>query len=119
MFVNPDCLNIAYSNLEYLNLLRRADRVLPDGIGIHLAGRMKGTPMLENVNGTELFWWLVALVVGGGEWWWWRWWRGRWWWWWWWWRWWRWWRRGGVVVVSGGVGGGGGGGVVVAWLVVA
>jgi N-acetylglucosaminyldiphosphoundecaprenol N-acetyl-beta-D-mannosaminyltransferase len=54
-FVNPDCLNIAYSNLEYLNLLRRADRVLPDGIGIHLAGRMKGTPMLENVNGTDLF----------------------------------------------------------------
>jgi N-acetylglucosaminyldiphosphoundecaprenol N-acetyl-beta-D-mannosaminyltransferase len=54
-FVNPDCLNIAYTNSEYLNVLRRADLVLPDGIGIHLAGRIKGTPMLENVNGTDLF----------------------------------------------------------------
>lgn len=54
-FVNPDCLNIAYANSEYLNVLRRADLVLPDGIGIHLAGRIKGTPMLENVNGTDLF----------------------------------------------------------------
>jgi N-acetylglucosaminyldiphosphoundecaprenol N-acetyl-beta-D-mannosaminyltransferase len=54
-FVNPDCLNIAYTNSDYLHVLRRSELVLPDGIGIHLAGRIKGTPLLENVNGTDLF----------------------------------------------------------------
>jgi len=54
-FVNPDCLNIAYTNSDYLQVLIRSELVLPDGIGIHLAGRIKGTPMLENVNGTDLF----------------------------------------------------------------
>jgi N-acetylglucosaminyldiphosphoundecaprenol N-acetyl-beta-D-mannosaminyltransferase len=54
-FVNPDCLNIAYTNSDYRQVLIRSELVLPDGIGIHLAGRIKGTPMLENVNGTDLF----------------------------------------------------------------
>jgi N-acetylglucosaminyldiphosphoundecaprenol N-acetyl-beta-D-mannosaminyltransferase len=54
-FVNPDCLNLAYTNSDYLRVLVRSERVLPDGIGIHVGGRMKGTPMLENVNGTDLF----------------------------------------------------------------
>ncbi|HKD68679.1 MAG TPA: WecB/TagA/CpsF family glycosyltransferase [Candidatus Binataceae bacterium] len=54
-FVNPDCLNIAYTNSDYRQVLMESERVLPDGIGIHLGGRMKGTPMLENVNGTDLF----------------------------------------------------------------
>jgi N-acetylglucosaminyldiphosphoundecaprenol N-acetyl-beta-D-mannosaminyltransferase len=54
-FVNPDCLNIAYTHSDYLKVLLRSELVLPDGIGIHLAGRIKGTPMAENVNGTDLF----------------------------------------------------------------
>jgi N-acetylglucosaminyldiphosphoundecaprenol N-acetyl-beta-D-mannosaminyltransferase len=54
-FVNPDCLNIAYTDREYRRVLRQADRVLPDGIGIHLACRISGTSLVANVNGTDLF----------------------------------------------------------------
>jgi N-acetylglucosaminyldiphosphoundecaprenol N-acetyl-beta-D-mannosaminyltransferase len=54
-FVNPDCLNIAYRDAEYARVLNAADRVLPDGIGIHLACRIIGTSLLSNLNGTDLF----------------------------------------------------------------
>jgi N-acetylglucosaminyldiphosphoundecaprenol N-acetyl-beta-D-mannosaminyltransferase len=54
-FVNPDCLNIAWENADYRNLLRGAERVLPDGIGIHLGCRMLGQALRANVNGTDMF----------------------------------------------------------------
>jgi N-acetylglucosaminyldiphosphoundecaprenol N-acetyl-beta-D-mannosaminyltransferase len=54
-FVNPDCLNIAWHHETYKEVLLEADRVLPDGIGIHLGCRMLGTALRENVNGTDLF----------------------------------------------------------------
>ena len=54
-FVNPDCLNIAWNNSEYREVLENADRVLPDGIGIHLGCRVKGTRLADNLNGTDLF----------------------------------------------------------------
>lgn len=54
-FVNSDCLNTAYLDSEYRRVLRQADRVLPDGIGIHLACRISGTSLIANVNGTDLF----------------------------------------------------------------
>jgi N-acetylglucosaminyldiphosphoundecaprenol N-acetyl-beta-D-mannosaminyltransferase len=54
-FVNPDCLNIAWKNAEYREVLARADRVLPDGIGIHLGCRMLGQSLRANVNGTDMF----------------------------------------------------------------
>lgn len=54
-FVNPDCLNKAYTDPEYRRVLRQADRVLPDGVGIHLACRISGTSLVANVNGTDLF----------------------------------------------------------------
>lgn len=54
-FVNPDCLNIAWSHDAYHAVLRHADRVLPDGIGIHLGCRMLGYSLRANVNGTDMF----------------------------------------------------------------
>ena len=54
-FVNPDCLNIAWQNLDYRNILIAADRVLPDGIGIHVGCRMLGQALKANVNGTDMF----------------------------------------------------------------
>jgi N-acetylglucosaminyldiphosphoundecaprenol N-acetyl-beta-D-mannosaminyltransferase len=54
-FVNPDCLNTAYCDDEYKAILHDADAVLPDGIGIKVACRMRGIELLENVNGTDLF----------------------------------------------------------------
>ena len=54
-FVNPDCLNIAYTNETYGDVLKSCDRVLPDGIGIHVGCRLLGTSLKANVNGTDLF----------------------------------------------------------------
>ncbi len=54
-FVNPDCLNIAYTHAEYRDVLQASDRVLPDGIGIHVGCRLLGTSLKANVNGTDLF----------------------------------------------------------------
>jgi exopolysaccharide biosynthesis WecB/TagA/CpsF family protein len=54
-FVNPDCLNSAFQQPAYRSVLGRADRVLPDGIGVHLACRMQGIALDSNLNGTDLF----------------------------------------------------------------
>lgn len=65
-FVNPDCLNIAYRDRAYHEVLGKAARVLPDGIGIHLACRLLGTSLRANVNGTDLFPKLCEKAVAAG-----------------------------------------------------
>jgi N-acetylglucosaminyldiphosphoundecaprenol N-acetyl-beta-D-mannosaminyltransferase len=65
-FVNPDCLNIAWTNEDYRSMLREADRVLPDGIGIHLGCRMLGQALRANVNGTDMFPLLCEAVAREG-----------------------------------------------------
>jgi exopolysaccharide biosynthesis WecB/TagA/CpsF family protein len=54
-FANADCLNIAFRDAAYRGLLAGMDRVLPDGVGVRLASRMRGTEMRDNLNGTDLF----------------------------------------------------------------
>ena len=54
-YVNPDCLNIAYTNTAYLEVLQKADRVLPDGIGVNVGCRMLNESLLSNINGTDMF----------------------------------------------------------------
>ncbi len=54
-FVNPDCLNMAYTNSRYRQVLQQAARVLPDGIGLKIGCRMRGLGLAANVNGTDLF----------------------------------------------------------------
>ena len=54
-FVNPDCLNIAYTHDRYRAVLQQAARVLPDGIGLKIGCRMRGLGLAANVNGTDLF----------------------------------------------------------------
>ncbi len=54
-FVNAHCLNIAYENERYREVLRGATAVWPDGTGVRMAGAKLGFPVPENVNGTDLF----------------------------------------------------------------
>jgi exopolysaccharide biosynthesis WecB/TagA/CpsF family protein len=54
-FANADCLNTAVTDPHYAAVLKAADGVLPDGIGIKLACRIKGIAMRDNINGTDMF----------------------------------------------------------------
>lgn len=54
-FVNADCLNIAYKNLQYKQVLQKVSRVLPDGSGVRLGCRFLQMQLCDNVNGTDLF----------------------------------------------------------------
>lgn len=54
-FVNADCGNLTFKNRTYFESLGRSDMVLADGIGMRLAGKMLKQPIIENVNGTDMF----------------------------------------------------------------
>jgi len=66
-FVNPDCLNTAYRNPDYRQVLQQANRVLPDGIGINVGCRIKGIAMRANLNGTDLFPRLCEALEESGQ----------------------------------------------------
>lgn len=63
-FVNAHNLNVACEHAEYARALRSVDYVLPDGIGVKLAARMKGHALRHNLNGTDLF---APLMSALGE----------------------------------------------------
>lgn len=60
-FVNPDCMNKLYKDREYFAILEEADYIFPDGIGISIACNILKTPLLENVNGTDMLPYLCEL----------------------------------------------------------
>jgi len=65
-FVNPACVNIAARHRGYRRVLARAALVLPDGIGIKIGTALLGTPLKQNVNGTDLFPRLCELLQARG-----------------------------------------------------
>lgn len=66
-FVNPACVNIAVRDRGYRRTLARAALVLPDGIGIKIGSAILGTPLKQNVNGTDLFPRLCELLQARGS----------------------------------------------------
>ncbi len=62
-FVNPDCLNKTFSDRDYHEILQNADQVFPDGIGLTVACKILGTPLLENVNGTDMLPFLCEMAA--------------------------------------------------------
>lgn len=66
-FVNADCLNKVFVDRDYHEILKDSTLVFPDGIGIHIAGKMLGTPVQENVNGTDLLPLLCEMAVSNGH----------------------------------------------------
>jgi N-acetylglucosaminyldiphosphoundecaprenol N-acetyl-beta-D-mannosaminyltransferase len=54
-FVNAHCVNVAMEDPAYRDDLDAFDLVFADGSGVRLAGRILGTPVRDNVNGTDLF----------------------------------------------------------------
>ncbi len=54
-FVNAHCLNIAYKDEAYRDILNHAHVVWADGSGVALAGKMLKFRVRENVNGTDMY----------------------------------------------------------------
>ena len=54
-FINAHCLNIAYKNKEYKQILNDCAVVFADGIGAKIGAKMLGYKVEENVNGTDMF----------------------------------------------------------------
>ncbi len=54
-FINVDCVNKSCSDREYREILRNSELRLADGIGLRIAGRILGSEIRQNVNGTDLF----------------------------------------------------------------
>jgi N-acetylglucosaminyldiphosphoundecaprenol N-acetyl-beta-D-mannosaminyltransferase len=53
-FLNAHCFNIACKDIDYYQILREADYVFNDGIGIKLAAKLKKIHIPANLNGTDL-----------------------------------------------------------------
>jgi len=51
---NPEMVMTSLSDLLFAEILRRADLVVPDGIGVVWASRVLGSPLKERVPGIEL-----------------------------------------------------------------
>ncbi|MCH8977621.1 MAG: WecB/TagA/CpsF family glycosyltransferase [Armatimonadetes bacterium] len=51
---NPNTLNIAYKDREFMEVLRRAEVSVNDGVGIRIAFRMRGVRSRGNFAGTDL-----------------------------------------------------------------
>ncbi len=66
-FVNPDCCNKMYEDREYFGILEESDYVFPDGVGLLIAGKLLGTPMRENINGTDMLPFLCELARREGQ----------------------------------------------------
>lgn len=53
-FAHPHALTLAHRDERLRGDLASADHVLPDGIGLRLAGALLGTPLADNLNGTDM-----------------------------------------------------------------
>ncbi|AEV30034.1 exopolysaccharide biosynthesis protein, WecB/TagA/CpsF family [Sphaerochaeta pleomorpha str. Grapes] len=54
-FVNAHCINVAAKQNDYLAILKNAEAIFPDGTGIRKAGEALKNPIIDNVNGTDMF----------------------------------------------------------------
>lgn len=62
-FVNPDCLNKSFSDPAYREILQDAEQIFPDGIGLAIAAKILGSPLKENINGTDMLPFLCEMAA--------------------------------------------------------
>ncbi|MBR9820565.1 MAG: WecB/TagA/CpsF family glycosyltransferase [Rhodobacteraceae bacterium] len=65
-FLNAHCGNVAARDARYRDALVTADMILPDGIGVELAARMRNRSFAENLNGTDFCPRLLAAAARQG-----------------------------------------------------
>lgn len=66
-FVNAHCVNVACRDSAYRLALAGSELALADGMGLRLAGQMLGSPLKDNVNGTDLIQPLCAALAASGH----------------------------------------------------
>ncbi|MGH2566939.1 MAG: WecB/TagA/CpsF family glycosyltransferase [Bacteroidota bacterium] len=76
-FVNVHSIHLARRDRGLLHTINLADVVLPDGSGLKIAGKLFGTPIVQNLNGTDFVprvlqsaqeqGWTIYLLGGGPE----------------------------------------------------
>ncbi|WFF41699.1 WecB/TagA/CpsF family glycosyltransferase [Salinicola endophyticus] len=54
-FINAHCVNVTRRDAQYRQSLAQTDLLLPDGSGIRIASKLAGSPLGDNLNGTDLF----------------------------------------------------------------
>lgn len=54
-FINAHCINVARNDVDYQTIIKNNLYNYADGIGMKLAANAFGTPLTDNVNGTDLF----------------------------------------------------------------
>ena len=65
-FVNAHVVNTAAARPAYGRVVASADRIYADGSGMALAAKLCGRPLLDNVNGTDMFPLLCAAAAKAG-----------------------------------------------------
>ena len=65
-YVNAHSLNLAYKDAAYRRVLRSADLVLNDGVGLQIAARMQGMEFPTNLNGSDFTIELLRLCSDQG-----------------------------------------------------
>lgn len=65
-FTNVHTIQTARRDAEFLSCINNADLVLPDGAGLKIAGRLFGSPILENLNGTDFIPRVLCLARSEG-----------------------------------------------------
>lgn len=63
---NPEFVMAAQRDREFLAVLRQADLVLPDGVGLLWAARRQGRRLPERVAGSDLIYRLAERAAGAG-----------------------------------------------------
>jgi N-acetylglucosaminyldiphosphoundecaprenol N-acetyl-beta-D-mannosaminyltransferase len=64
---NAHCANISCFDPAYRESLLASGLNLADGVGLRIAGKLKRTPIRQNVNGTDLFPRLCSMLEGTGQ----------------------------------------------------
>ena len=63
---NPEMLLLAKDDPDFFEVLRSADLLLPDGIGVLLAARASGKRLPERITGIDCAEWLLAFAAKHG-----------------------------------------------------
>lgn len=64
---NPEFVYEAMHDASFCALLNGADRVLPDGVGILLGGKLLGTPLQEKISGVDFASNLLGAMAKDGK----------------------------------------------------